>query len=262
MIKRIIFALLYQDGYFYLSRNFKLQKVGDLNWLINNFGFGITSNHIDELICLLVKKQPTQKDKNLFLKDINELRKKIFIPITLGGGVRSLSDVKNLFNNGADKVLLNSSIFKKNFTEEISEIYGEQSISIMIDYLNDENKEEKIMINCGTKFSMNLKNFFNNMNNIKFGEIIFNSIENDGTGNGLDLSLIKKIPKSWKKKPILLMGGAGKPDHIAEGLKLKNVSGIITANLFNFLGTGLQKSRKKSILNNINLADFSASIKL
>ena len=58
------------------------------------------------------------------------------------------------------------------------------------------------------------------------------------------------------------MGGAGKPDHIAEGLKLKNVSGIITANLFNFLGTGLQKSRKKSILNNINLADFSASIKL
>ena len=111
--KRIIFALLYQDGYFYLSRNFKLQKVGDLNWLINNFGFGITSNHIDELICLLVKKQPTQKDKNLFLKDINELRKKIFIPITLGGGVRSLSDVKNLFNNGADKVLLNSSIFKK-----------------------------------------------------------------------------------------------------------------------------------------------------
>ena len=109
-----------------------------------------------------------------------------------------MSDVKNLFNNGADKVLLNSSIFKKNFTEEISEIYGEQSISIMIDYLNDENKEEKIMINCGTKFSMNLKNFFNNMYNIKFGEIIFNSIENDGTGNGLDLSLIKKFQKLEK----------------------------------------------------------------
>tara|TARA_B100001057_G_C22831018_1_gene943405 strand:+ start:1541 stop:2332 length:792 start_codon:yes stop_codon:yes gene_type:complete len=260
--KRIIFALLYQDGYFYLSRNFKLQKVGDLNWLTNNFGFGVTSNHIDELICLLVKKQPTQKDKNLFLKDINELRRKIFIPITLGGGIRSLNDVTNFFNNGADKILLNSSIFKKNFTKEISEIYGEQSISIMIDYLIDENNEDKIMINCGTKFTMNLKNFFNNMNGIKFGEIIFNSIENDGTGNGLDLNLIKKIPKNWKKKPILLMGGAGKPEHIAEALKLKNVSGIITANLFNFLGTGLQKSRKKSISSNINLADFSSSIKL
>ena len=74
--KRIIFALLYQDGYFYLSRNFKLQKVGNLKWLINNFGFGKTSNHIDELICLLVKKNPTQEDKEVFFQDINELRKK------------------------------------------------------------------------------------------------------------------------------------------------------------------------------------------
>ncbi len=256
--KRIIFALLYQDGHFYLSRNFKLQKVGDLNWLINNFGFGVTSNHIDELICLLVKKQPTQKDKKLFLKDVNELRKKIFIPITLGGGIRNLGDVTNFFNNGADKVLINSSIFEKNFTKKISEVYGEQSISIMIDYQNDGNKEDKIMINCGTEFKMSLRKFFSNMNDIKFGEIIFNSIENDGTGNGLDLNVIKKIPKNWKKKPILLMGGAGKPEHIAEGLKLKNVSGIITANLFNFLGTGLQESRKKSIKHKINLANFSS----
>ena len=113
MIKnRIIFALLYQDGYFYLSRNFKLQKVGDLNWLINNFGFGVTSNHIDELICLLVKKQPTSNDKKQFFDDINELRKKIFIPITLGGGIRDFKDVSDYFNNGADKVLLNTSIFK------------------------------------------------------------------------------------------------------------------------------------------------------
>ena len=60
----------------YLSRNFKLQKVGNLDWLINNFGFGVTANHIDELICLLVKKEPSNKDKKLFFKDINELRKK------------------------------------------------------------------------------------------------------------------------------------------------------------------------------------------
>ena len=57
------------------------------------------------------------------------------------------------------------------------------------------------------------------MNQIQFGEIILNSIENDGTGNGLDLKIINKIPNNWKKKPILLMGGAGKPEHIAEGLK-------------------------------------------
>jgi len=258
--KRIIFALLYQDRHFYLSRNFKLQKVGDLNWLINNFGFGVTSNHIDELICLLVKRQPTSKDKKIFFNDINELRKKIFIPITLGGGIRSLNDVTDYFNNGADKVLLNSSIFKENLTKEISEVYGEQSISIMIDYQSDGNNEDQIFINCGTKFEMNLSEFFSKMNKLNFGEIIFNSIENDGTGNGLDLNIIKKIPKNWKKKPILLMGGAGKPEHIAEGLKNNAVSGIITANLFNFLGTGLEESRKESIKHKINLANFSSKI--
>ena len=258
--KRIIFALLYQDGYFYLSRNFKLQKVGDLNWLINNFGFGVTSNHIDELICLLVKKQPTSKDKKMFFNDINKLREKIFIPITLGGGIRTVNDVADYFNNGADKILLNTSIFKKNLTKEISQVYGEQSISIMIDYQSIERKEDQIFVNCGTKFEMNLSEFFNKMNKISFGEIIFNSIENDGAGNGLDLNIIKKIPRHWKKKPILLMGGAGKPEHITEGLKIDIVSGIITANLFNFLGTGLEESRKKSIEHNINLADFSSKI--
>ena len=258
--KRIIFALLYQDGYFYLSRNFKLQKVGDLNWLINNFGFGVTSNHIDELICILVKKQPKAKDKKIFFNDVNKLRKKIFIPVTLGGGIRSLNDVSECFNNGADKVLINTSIFKENFTKEISEVYGEQSISIMIDYQRNENNEDQIFINCGKKFKMNLSEFFSRMNKLNFGEIILNSIANDGTGNGLDLNIIKKTPKNWKKKPLLLMGGAGRPEHIAEGLKNNDVSGVITANLFNFLGTGLEEARKKSIKYNINLANFSSKI--
>ena len=59
-------------------------------------------------------------------------------------------------------------------------------------------------------------------------------------------------------KNILVTGGAGKSEHIAEGLKIDIVSGIITANLFNFLGTGLEESRKKSVKNNINLANFSS----
>ena len=261
--KRIIFALLYQDGYFYLSRNFKLQKVGNLDWLINNFGFGVTANHIDELISLLVKKEPSNKDKKLFFKDINELRKKIFIPITLGGGIRSLRDAVEYFNNGADKVLLNTAIYNDNPTKEISDVYGDQSISIMLDYQRSDSNDNKIYINCGTEYKMSLSNFFNNIEKkINYGEIILNSIEDDGTGNGLNLEILKKIPKNFKNKPVLLMGGAGKPEHIYQGLKNDNVSGIITANLFNFLGTGLESSRKMSIQNKINLANFTSEIKL
>ena len=262
--KRIIFSLLYQDGFFYLSRNFKLQKVGDVNWLINNFGFGETCNYIDELICLHVKKKPTNKDKENVFKDIAILRKKIFVPITLGGGVRTLMDVNNFFLNGADKILLNTSIYDKKLMQEISEIYGEQAISIMIDYMRSENNDiNDIYINCGTEYKTNLKSFFDSYyENIPCGEIILNSIEDDGTGNGLDLKVIEKIPKSLNNKSLLLMGGAGKAEHIVDGLSFKNISGIVTANLFNFLGTGLEVSRKKSLDNKINLVNFDTEIKI
>ena len=61
MLKRIIFCLYFKDGYFYLSRNFKLQKVGNLEWLIENFKFHNTSTYVDELVIILVKKKPKQK---------------------------------------------------------------------------------------------------------------------------------------------------------------------------------------------------------
>ena len=262
--KRIIFSLLYQDGFFYLSRNFKLQRVGDVSWLINNFGFGETCDYIDELICLLVKKSPTNEDKKKFFKDIGLLRKKIFVPITLGGGIRALDDAHKYFLNGADKILLNTSIYDKKLMNDILEVYGEQAISIMIDYIRSEDgKTDDIYINCGSEFKLNLETFFeDHFNDIPCGEIILNSIEDDGTGNGLDLKVIKKIPKSVDNKSILLMGGAGKAEHIVKGLSHKNISGVVTANLFNFLGTGLEISRKMSLENNINLVNFNSDIKI
>jgi len=82
LYKRIIYALLYRDGFFYLSRNFRLQKVGDVNWLKNNFGFGETCNFIDELMILLVAKNPNKKEILQYFNDVNKLRENIFVPIT------------------------------------------------------------------------------------------------------------------------------------------------------------------------------------
>ena len=75
MNKRIIYALFYKEGSFHLSRNFRLQKVGNIDWLKNNFGFGQTCDFIDELIIILVKKSPTQEDYRSYFNDIEELRK-------------------------------------------------------------------------------------------------------------------------------------------------------------------------------------------
>jgi len=213
------------------------------------------------LTCILVKRNPTRDDKKNFLLDIEKLRKKIFVPIMIGGGISNVEDAKNYFLNGADKVMINSNIYSEKLMEEISANWGKQSISIMIDYLKNENqKDSKIMINCGTKFKILLSEFVDKyLIKLTYGEMILNSINNDGNGEGLDLDIINKIPNNLKS-PILLMGGAGKPQHINEGLNLKKITGVVTANLFNFLGSGLEISRNKCLENGINLAKFQKSI--
>ena len=97
IFKRIIYALLYSRGDFFLSRNFRLQKVGDVKWLKNNFGFGETCNSIDELIIILVSKNPDKREISNYFDDVNNLREKIFVPITLGGGIRNSLDAKSCF---------------------------------------------------------------------------------------------------------------------------------------------------------------------
>ena len=254
--KRIIYALLYSEGNFFLSRNFSLQKVGDVNWLKSNFGFGETCDFIDELIIINVTKNPKAEDFKKYFSDINILREKIFVPITLGGGIRKLEDAKKCFDNGADKILVNYLAHKdQKICTKISEIFGEQALSIMVDYKNDKNGIYTY-INSGKEQSKNLESFINSVVKLNFGELILNSIDKDGTAAGLDLKSIDMIPKNFKN-PILLMGGAGKPEHFYETLAQKKVSGIITANLFNFLGKGLEEARNYSIDKNIKLIKFN-----
>ena len=98
--KRLIFTLIYSDGFFTQSRNFRLQKVGDINWLIKNYKFQETSFSIDELIILDASRK--SKLSNNFLKVIEKLAQGCFIPISVGGGVQSINNCRKLFDHGAD----------------------------------------------------------------------------------------------------------------------------------------------------------------
>lgn len=253
--KRIIYALLYSEGKFHLSRNFSLQKVGDISWLKNNFGFGETCDYIDELIIIDVTRNSNEIDKKKFIKDVNQLREKIFVPITLGGGIRSLKDAKLFFENGADKVMINYlAHFDNKICQSISNIFGNQALSVMVDYKIIDNKI-LTFVNGGKVKSLNFNQYIERLKSFKFGELILNSIDNDGTAAGLEEKAFKEVPNDIKN-PILLMGGAGKPEHFVKVLKNDKISGIVTANLFNFLGTGLKEARNFSINEKIKLINF------
>ena len=254
MNKRLIFCLLFKDNHFQLSRNFTLQSVGDIKWIKNNFSFDETCKSIDEIMFIHAKNNPSQDEKKTFLKTVNNLRKKLFIPIGIGGGIRTIDDVRSYFEAGADKIILNTSFYDKRLLIDLSNKYGVQSISAMIDYKNEKSKRA-IYTNSSTK----KLNFFDEYKLLNFqkdniGDLIFNSIDRDGTGQGLDLGISKKVKKI--SNPIILMGGAGKSDHIIKSLKLNNINGVATSNIFNFLGKGLSSVREKLFQMKIKVAKF------
>ncbi len=253
--KRIIFGLLYSKDYFHLSRNFRLQKVGDIDWLQRNYAFNETCQYIDELAFFLVSRKHDKEEKSKFFKNINILRKKIFSPIMIGGGIQEFEDAKLCFENGADKIFINSEFENIDLINKISDTYGSQSISIVLDYRKID-REYLVYTNFGSKKNnLSLEKNFLNLQSKNIGEIILHSIDQDGTGNGFDLDIFKNLNLS-SKKPLLLMGGAGKPINIKEALNEKFISGVITANLFNFIGNTLKVTRELCKSNKIQIANL------
>jgi len=247
--KRIIFTLLYCDGYFVQSRNFNLQKVGDVNWLEKNYDFKKISYYIDELVILDVSRE--EKNLDIFLKNLNFITKFCFIPISVGGGINTYDKVKKILTNGADKVLINSNL-KLKLLQEISKNYGQQSIIASVDYKKINGKYRVFVKNSSVQLKTSLKDYILKLNNFPIGEIILNSIDQDGTGNGLDFEIIKSIPKNIKKS-IILSGGCGNVIHLSEGLSNKSIDAVSTANLLNFIGDGLKNAREDMLINNFKL---------
>ena len=250
--KRIIFSLIYSDDFFNQSRNFRLQKVGDVKWLENNYKFSKIAHSLDELILI----DATKSNKNIkkFSDTISKIVKNVFIPICAGGGIRSVLDAETLFKSGADKILLNSSLSENpNLVLELVKIYGSQSIVASIDY-KSKGDTLLVFINDGlTEIKMDLQSYIAYVQNLGIGEIYLNSIDKDGTGFGYDFDTISKVVNSINV-PLIIAGGAGNESHLFEGLKLEKVNAVATANLFNFIGDGLVNARKKIIEKGQNIA--------
>lgn len=237
------------------SRNFRLQKVGDLNWLEKNYRFQKIAFSLDELIVL--NASIGEKSISDFAEAISNLVNDVFIPIAAGGGIRKMEDAEMLFNNGADKIILNSVLMDNpTLVKELVEKYGAQSIVASIDY-KDNNGVNEVYIRDGKqKLEYELSDYIKHIESLNIGEILLNSIDKDGTGFGYDFETIRKLAKTIRL-PLIIAGGAGNESHLMEGLKIEGVSAVATANLFNFIGDGLPNARKKIIQSGENIATWN-----
>ena len=124
--KRIIFTLLFSDGSFALSRNFRLQKVGNIDWLNLNYCFRKVAQFIDELVILDVSRG--KRDYEKFKGVVNQISNSCFVPVAAGGGIDTVDKALGLMNAGADKIVINSRLFDKDFIDSLAYIVGRQSI--------------------------------------------------------------------------------------------------------------------------------------
>jgi cyclase len=253
--KRLIFTLLYDNGSFMLSRNFRLQKIGDLKWLETNYGFSEVGYSIDELIVLDVSR--TTRNRQAFCETLKALTFDCFAPIAAGGGVNSVKEAYDLLRSGADKVVVNTALHTNpDLISKLASEFGRQCIVASLDCKYLDNTYRLVTNNGSETIDLELPQFLAEISSLPVGEIYLNSVDRDGTGNGYDFKLLDCLPKSIEV-PVILAGGVGNSKHLARGLSDHRVDAVATANLLNFMGNGLALARAELIENNFDLPVFS-----
>lgn len=235
-----------------LSRNFRLQKVGDLKWLQTHYNFSHISFSIDELIVLDVTRG--ERNTEAFCDALKALTEGCFVPIAAGGGVRTIEHASALLRSGADKVVVNSTLYENNgFIGELASEFGQQCVVASMDIKRASDGSYQAWAECGSKcLESSATHCIEQIVKNAVGELYLNSIDRDGTGQGYDLQLLDLLPPDMPK-PIILAGGVGNATHLAEGLADPRVDAVATAHLFNFVGDGLKQARQSLIAGGVDL---------
>lgn len=250
--KRLIFTLLYSNGQFMLSRNFRLQKVGNLRWLQTNYNFSHISYSIDELVVLDVSRG--EKKSVEFCDALKHLTEGCFVPIAAGGGVKTIEAARNLLRAGADKVVVNSVLYEKNdFIKQLASEFGQQCVVASMDIKSSPDGSYQVWADCGSRhIAGSAAHWVELIAQDDVGELYLNSMDRDGTGQGYDFRLLDLLPANMAK-PVILAGGVGNATHLASGMADSRVDAVATAHLFNFVGDGLKLARQTLISGGVRL---------
>jgi cyclase len=165
---------------------------------------------------------------------VERTSKKCFVPLTVGGGVRSVEDINKLLNCGADKVSINTAAVENpKVIEESSKKFGSQCIVIAIDVKKKNDKWEIFTHGGRNNSRINALEFAKKMENSGAGELLVTSMDRDGTQVGYDNELMSNIT-ALVNIPVIASGGVGNLDHLVDGIKLGNASAVLAASIFHY----------------------------
>ena len=165
---------------------------------------------------------------------VEKTSKKCFVPLTVGGGVRSVDDINKLLNCGADKVSINTAAVENiEVVEQSSKKFGSQCIVVAIDAKKNNDKWQIFTHGGRNKTGIDAIKFAKKMEESGAGELLVTSMDRDGTQIGYDLELMYNIA-SKVNIPVIASGGAGNLDHLVDGIKLGKASAVLAASIFHY----------------------------
>ena len=165
---------------------------------------------------------------------VKRTSKKCFVPLTVGGGVRSIDDINKLLNCGADKVSINTAAVKNSkVVLESSKKFGSQCIVVAIDAKKNGDKWEVFTHGGRNNSGIDALDYAKKMEESGAGELLVTSMDKDGTQKGDDIDLITKIA-SKVNIPLIASGGVGNLDHLVDGIRLGNASAVLAASIFHY----------------------------
>lgn len=190
-------------------------------------------NGADELIFMDVVA--SLYERNNLHQIISETSKNVFIPITVGGGLRNINDIRSILRVGADKVSLNTAVIKnKNLINEAAKIFGSSTIVVAIETIKDSNGKYLAYTDNGREFTgLDVIEWSKIAEDLGAGEIVLTSVDKEGTGEGPDYELIEKI-NSLISIPLIVHGGFGKKEHVYDIFKNQIIDSVCIASMFHY----------------------------
>lgn len=247
LAKRIIPCLDVKDGRVVKGVNFlNLIDAGDP---VENGRF-YDSEGADELCFLDITASSDRR--NIILEMVKKVAETVHIPFTVGGGIRSVEDVRLILSEGADKVSINTAAVENpRIITESAERFGSQCILVAIDAKKNNRGGWTVYLHGGrTPTELDAVEWAVKAQNLGAGEILLTSMDKDGTKNGFDIELTRTLSEAVTI-PVIASGGAGNIDHLYQGLTEGKADAVLAASIFHFREISIKEVKKELLLRGI-----------
>ena len=196
----------------------------------------------DELVFLDITA--SHEERKIMIDVVKKTAKEIFMPFTVGGGIRSLEDIRCLLKAGADKVSINTAAVKDpSLVEKSARKFGSQCIVVAIDAKKTNSGRWEVYTHGGRHpTGIDAVKWAKKVEKLGAGEILLTSMDKDGTEEGYDIELTKKIAEEVNI-PVIASGGAGNPEHILEVFKIANADAALAASIFHYRKYSIKETK-------------------